>query len=107
MFVLVLSRSHRTALCRILLSSLRNGLGVKKMAQTNAIPPAPVFDDADDNEVVVTHAEYTGNFISFYNVDPNKVIVTLFDLKFFTTINNFMLIFIFRINVDKSGAAVS
>lgn len=50
----------------------------KRMARKNAIPPID-FDDADDEEVVVTHDEYTGNFISFYNVDPNKVIVTLLD----------------------------
>lgn len=54
----------------------RRGGRKKRMAQPNAIP-LPDFDDADDNEVLVTHSEFTGNFISFYNVDPNKVIVTL------------------------------
>lgn len=48
----------------------------KRMAQPSAISPLD-FEDSDDNEVLITHSEFTGNFISFYNVDPNKVIVTL------------------------------
>ena len=65
----------------------------KKMPQTKAIQP-PQFDDSDDNDVVVTHSEYTGNFISFYNVDPNKVIVT-FIHYFLTIFNNYHFILIF------------
>ena len=50
----------------------------KNIADTADIPPLD-FDVANDNDVVVTHAAYTGNFLSFHNVDPNKVIVTLLD----------------------------
>lgn len=51
----------------------------KNIADTADIPPPLHFDDPNENDVVVTHAAYTGNFITFYNVDPNKVIVTLLD----------------------------
>lgn len=54
----------------------RRGGRKKRMARPNDVP-APDFDDSVDDEVRITHSAFTGNYISFYNVDPNKVIVTL------------------------------
>lgn len=50
----------------------------KNIAHTASIPPLD-FNDANDNEVVITHATHTGDCISLYNVDPSKVIITLLD----------------------------